>query len=333
MARRKKVKITLRSLIALLVLFAVAVTAVFVLDALNVIDKDELFAAIFGEDSSGLDGEDSSGLDGEDSSGLDGEIPVAAGNLNVHIIDVGQADCILLMTENANMLIDTGDLDDDYTTKILNYLKAQGVSELEYLVLTHPDADHIGGAPEVIREFKVKNCILPDCVKDTKIYENTITALEEEEVNVIEGKTGYTFEFADTLCNVLAPVEKTNEANNASVVIKLTHGENTFLFTGDAEKESEELMLDKYSASDLDCDFLKSGHHGSSSSSTQPFLNAVTPTYAVMSCGEGNKYGHPHTETIEKYEAMGIEYYRTDIHGTVVVISDGTTITISTEKK
>ena len=133
MARRKKVKITLRSLIALLVLFAVAVTAVFVLDALNVIDKDELFAAIFG-----------------DSSLLDGEIPVAEGNINIHIIDVGQADCILLMSGSSNMLIDTGDLDDDYTDKILKYLKAQGVSELEYLVLTHPDSDHIGGAPEVI---------------------------------------------------------------------------------------------------------------------------------------------------------------------------------------
>ena len=316
MARRKKVKITLRSLIALLVLFAVAVTAVFVLDALNVIDKDELFAAIFG-----------------DSSSLDGEIPVAEGNINIHIIDVGQADCILLMSGSSNMLIDTGDLDDDYTDKILKYLKAQGVSELEYLVLTHPDADHIGGAPEVINEFNVKNCILPDFAKDTNIYENTITALEENDVNVIEGKSGYSFNFGDSLCNVLAPIEEAKEANNSSVVIKLTHGENTFLFTGDAELESEELMISKYSAQDLDCDFLKSGHHGSTTSSSQPFLDAVTPTYAVMSCGEGNKYGHPHSETIEKYEKMGIEYYRTDIHGTILVISDGSTITITPEKK
>ena len=316
MARKKNKKISLKSLIALVVLLAIAAVTLFALDAVGVIDKDELLASLL-----------------RDGEALDGEVPVAEGNLNIHIIDVGQADCILLMSEKGNMLIDTGDLDDDYTNKILKYLKAQGVSEIEYLVLTHPDADHIGGAPEVINEFKVKNCILPDFAKDTNIYENTLTALEENEVNVIEGKSGYSFEFGDSLCNVLAPVEKASDANNASVVIKLTHGENTFLLTGDAEIESEELMLGKYSASDLDCDFLKSGHHGSSTSSSQPFLDAVTPKYAVMSCGEGNKYGHPHKETVERYERMGIEYYRTDVHGTVVVISDGKTIEITPEKK
>ena len=321
MAKRrmtKKRKRALATFVVVAVLIIAALAAGVVMKGLGIIDSVTDIFSMFSQSG----------------EGLGGNTPVVEGSLNVHLIDVGQADSILLMTSGANMLIDTGDLDDDYTDKIIDYLKKQGVSRLDYLVLTHPDADHIGGAPEIINEFEVVRCIMPDHAKTTDIYENTISALEDNNVEVIEGKSGESFEFGDTLCNVLAPIDidGSESANNASVVIKLTHGENTFLFTGDAEEESEEKMLEKYSASDLEADFLKAGHHGSETSSTEAFLDAVRPKYAFISCGEGNKYGHPDSVTLDKFAEREIEYYRSDINGTLIVISDGTTLTLTPEK-
>lgn len=322
MAKRrmtKKRKRALATFVVVAALVVIALAAGLVMKGLGIIDSvTDIFSLL-----------------SQNEEGLEGSVPVVEGSLNVHFIDVGQADCILLMTSGANMLIDTGDLDDDYTNKIIDYLKKQGVSKLDYLVLTHPDSDHIGGAPEIINEFEVVKCIMPDHAKATNIYENTLTALEDNNVEVIEGKAGESFEFGDALCNILAPIDidGSESANDSSVVIKLTHGENTFLFTGDAEEESEEKMLEKYSASDLKADFLKAGHHGSSTSSTAAFLDAVAPTYAFMSCGAGNKYGHPHDETIEKFDERGIQYYRADIHGTLLVVSDGKTLTLTPEKQ
>ena len=309
----KKQKRKLQSAITSLILIIVFAVALLLLDVFGIIDINDML-----------------NTDGKQSLGGGGVI--AEGNLEAHFIDVGQADCALFMTKDANMLIDTGDRDDDYTKKIINYLKDKDVKKLDYLVLTHPDSDHIGGAPEIINEFEVVNCIMPDFTKGTNIFENTMAALEDKNVNVIEGKAGYSFEFGDTFCNVLAPIGSTTEANDSSVVIKLTHGDNVFMLTGDAEVESEERMLAQYKKEDLDADFLKSGHHGSSTSSTVDFLDAVTPEYAVISCGKDNDYGHPHDKTLEKYEERGIEYYRTDIYGTLLVVSDGKTLTLTTEK-
>lgn len=318
MAKRrmtKKRKKALASFITVAALVVIALIVGLVLKGLGIVD---IFSMLSGEEG-----------------GLEGNVPVVEGSLNVHFIDVGQADCTLLMTAGANMLIDTGDLDDDYTNKIINYLKNQGVSKLDYLVLTHPDSDHIGGAPEIINEFEVVKCIMPDHAKTTNIYENTLAALEENNVEVVEGKAGESFNFGDALCNIIAPIDidGSESANDSSVVIKLTHGENTFLFTGDAEEESEAKMLERYIKSDLKADFLKAGHHGSSTSSTAAFLDAVAPTYAFISCGADNKYGHPHDETIEKFDERGIQYYRADINGTLLVVSDGKVLTITPEKQ
>ncbi len=309
--RKKKVSISPSKLIFVAAVLIILIAAAIVLNALGIIDIADMLGS---------------------GSSTGGKVPTAEGNLNVHFIDVGQADCSLLMTKDANMLIDTGDLDDDYTEKIISYLKTQGVSKLDYLILTHPDSDHIGGAPEIINEFEIVNCILPNYTKDTNIYENTLTALEENNVNVIEGVAGYNFNFGDTLCNVIAPIGEPNSSNNSSVVLKVTHGENVFLFSGDAEEESEEKILDTYKADELKADFLKAGHHGSSTSSTAEFLDAVDPTYVFISCGADNKYGHPHDETIEKLEARNIKYYRADINGTLIVVSDGEKLTLTPEK-
>jgi competence protein ComEC len=268
---------------------------------------------------------------GEDP-GDRGNAPVE-GELWVHFIDVGQADCILVMSGDEVMLIDTGDTDNDYTEKIIDYVQEFNITEIDYLVLTHPDSDHIGGAPEVIDTFVIKNCIMPDYAKTTKIYENTITALENQEgVNVIESVPGYEFTVGEAACTVLAPLKAYDDANEISAVIRLDFGERSVLFTGDAEKDSEADMAAQYSAAELKVDVLKSGHHGSSTSSSPEFLNKVDPDYAVISSGVGNSYGHPHDETIERYKQYGITVYRTDTHGTVVLkIADGE-ITFATEK-
>lgn len=255
------------------------------------------------------------------------------GELQVHIIDVGQADAILVLSEDKVMLVDTGDLDDGYTEKIINYIKSFNIDAIDYLVLTHPDSDHIGGAPEIFAEFEIKNCIMPDFAKTTKIYENTLDAIEAEEgLNLIEAVPDYDFKVGEAKCRILAPIEKYSDANEASVVIRLVFGERSVLLTGDAEKESEADMVKRYSASELKADVLKSGHHGSSTSSSEALLDKVDPDYAIISCGEGNKYGHPHDETIERYEEYEIEVYRTDEDGTVIVKIKDNKITITKEK-
>ena len=259
-------------------------------------------------------------------------IPVS-GSLKVHFIDVGQADCVLVETSGSYMLIDTGDTDNDYTEKIINYLDNVGVETLDYLILTHPDADHIGGAPEIINEYKIGHCIMPDFTKTTKIFESTIDALEENQVDVIEAVPGFEFIAGEADCRILAPLNEYDDANDASVVIKMIFGSTSFLLTGDAEKESEADIVEYYSAEQLKSTVMKSGHHGSRTSSSEALLEAVDPDFIVISCGEDNKYGHPHEETIDRYEEMGIPYYRTDISGTVIVSSDGENVSVTCEKQ
>jgi competence protein ComEC len=255
-----------------------------------------------------------------------------SGSLQVHFIDVGQADCILVETAGEYMLIDTGDLKKTCTEKIISYLDGIGIESLKYLILTHADSDHIGGAPKIIERYSVENCIMPDYIKTTKIFENTISALEDNQVNVIQAEPDYEFLIGEAECRVLAPLYEYEDCNDSSVVIRMTFGSNSFLLSGDAEKESEADMVEKYSTEDLKSDVYKSGHHGSKTSSCEEFLELIDPDYIVIMCGEGNSYGHPHAETTKRYEEFGIPYYRTDLHGTIIITSNGESLTITTEK-
>lgn len=254
------------------------------------------------------------------------------GEMEIHVIDCGQADSILLLSEDEVMLVDTGDLKDSYTNKIINYLKSFNITKIDYLILTHADSDHIGGAPEIINEFDVEKCIMPDFVKTTKIYENTLLALAENEVDCSVPVPGEVFKIGEASCKVLAPLDDYEDCNDTSVVIRVDFGARSVLLTGDAEKESEADIVATYTKADLKVDVLKSGHHGSRTSSSEALLDLCDPEYAVISCGDGNSYGHPHPETLDKYDDYGIEYYRTDLHGTVIIKTDGETLTITTEK-
>ena len=253
------------------------------------------------------------------------------GEVIYHFIDVGQGDAVLISTPDGNILVDTSvksakdELDD--------YLKAAGVSELEYLVLTHPDADHIGNAQFVIENYKVENVIMTDYASTSKTYENLLDAIEEKNINVILPENGYSFKLGALTNTVIAPVNEYDDPNEMSLVIKSVYGNTSVMLTGDAEVESEEDILKKWSASALQSDILKVGHHGSSTSTTDAFLNAVNPKAAIISCGEGNTYGHPHEETVKKLENKGIKIYRTDKDGSIIYKTDGNDIILLETRK
>ncbi len=254
------------------------------------------------------------------------------GELAVHFLDVGQADAILVVDGDKTLMIDTGDWpngeDKEY---MLSYIEKLGIETIDYLVLTHPDADHIGGAPEVIRTFDVKNCIMPDETKDSAVFERTLDALEEKEVNVILPVAGDDYTLKNAVFRILAPIKTDySDTNDHSVVLRLQYGTRSILFTGDAEKHSEADMVARYGGTDsLKADVLKVGHHGSKTSSSEAFLSLVDPDYAVISCGVGNKYEHPHSEALENLSKRGVSLYRTDLDGTVVLLTDGESLSFT----
>ena len=249
--------------------------------------------------------------------------PVSGGEVQFHFIDVGQGDAALIRTEAGDILIDAGTNSSEDELKA--YLDSMGVKDLEYAVFTHPHEDHIGGADMVLNTYNVKRVILPDATATSKTYERMMDAIEAEKCEVIEARPDETFTVGELTCTILAPISTSyTETNNYSVVIRADYGETSVLFTGDAEVDSEAEMLERYRFKGLlDCDLLKSGHHGSDTSSSQEFLNAVTPAYAVISVGEGNTYDHPKQVTLAKYDAMNIQYFRTDKEGSIVFTSTG----------
>ncbi len=248
------------------------------------------------------------------------------GQVEFHFIDVGQGDAALIRTEAGNVLIDAGT--NDAEDELVAYLKAEGITELAYAVFTHPHEDHIGGADAVLEYCKVENVILPDKIATTVVYNRMMDAIEAEGATVIIAVPEATYTVGDLKLTILGPVGSGySDLNNDSVVLRADFGESSVLYTGDAEDVSEEEMVERYRLSGkLDCDLLKVGHHGSENSSTDAFLDAVTPELAVISCGEGNKYGHPTQEALARLDARNVTYWRTDLLGSIVIVSDGDTL-------
>ena len=249
--------------------------------------------------------------------------PVSGGEVQFHFIDVGQGDAALIRTEAGNILIDAGTNSSEDELKA--YLNSYGVTDIEYAIFTHPHEDHIGGADMVLNTYNVKRVILPDATSTSKTFQRMMDAIEAEKCEVIEATPDKTFTVGELTCTILAPISTSyTETNNYSVVIRADYGETSVLFTGDAEVDSEAEMLERYRfKGTLDCVILKSGHHGSDTSSGQEFLNAVSPVYAVISVGEGNTYDHPKQEILARYEVMKMKVYRTDKEGSIVFTSTG----------
>ena len=259
-----------------------------------------------------------------------------SGELKVYIIDVGQGESILISTEERSMLIDAGE--NDKGDEVLDFIHDLGLEQLDYVLATHPDSDHIGGMDTVLENIDVTEGVffgeMPDkLIPTTKTYEDVLDVIEEKDIPLFTALAGDTIDLGSgAVLTVLGPVDPqaADNKNDTSVVTRLDFGESSFLFNGDQEEDMEQQLLQ--SGADLDCDMMTMGHHGSSTSSSQQYLDAVTPEYASISCGRGNQYGHPHDETIEKLEAMGVEYYRTDVNGNITFTSDGEDISVRTEK-
>ncbi|MDO4300092.1 MAG: ComEC/Rec2 family competence protein [Clostridia bacterium] len=244
----------------------------------------------------------------------------------VHFIDVGQGDSILVASDGEYMLVDAGE--EDKGDDVVNYIRSLGISNLKYVVATHPHSDHIGGMDDVINAFEVENIIMPDTVTSTKCFENLLDAVEAKKVNSIEAVFGNSFELGDFKCKILGPVNISDEQNNNSVVIKLNYNNDSILLTGDCSKEEERDIIN--TGVDISADLLKAGHHGSSTSSTENFIENIKPSSAVISCGKNNDYGHPHKRTMDTFEKNNIKIYRTDTDGTIIADCSGSGITIRT---
>lgn len=250
------------------------------------------------------------------------------GDLSVHFIDVGQGDAILLSyTEDGNTeyaLIDAGD--NSKGTAVQKYLMDNGVDHLKYLILTHPDADHIGGADVIISKFDIDKIYMSGVEKDTATYRDVIDAIEYRSYKYEVPAAGTAFHLGAAEMLILAAPTEYEDVNNDSLVVKASYGDSSFLFMGDAEFEEEEELLQMFADVDdtLDVDVLKAGHHGSYSSSSNEFIAEVTPQWTVISCGMDNQYGHPHNTTLYNLADYESDLFRTDIQGTIICTTNGT---------
>lgn len=250
------------------------------------------------------------------------------GNLIIDYIDVGQGDSILIRQGEATMLIDGGT--SECKDELLSFLKEENVDKFEYIVGTHPHEDHIGSLDDVVNSYDFDTILFPKATSTTKTFENLVLAVQNKEKKFTTPVVGEEYTLGEAKFKILAPnSSKYSSTNDYSIVIKLTYGENTFLFTGDAESISENEMLD-YNA-ELSADVLKIGHHGATTSTSKKFLEAVSPKYAVISVGKDNSYNHPTKTTMDKLESAGISVYRTDEQGTIECVSDGVNITFNVE--
>ncbi len=250
------------------------------------------------------------------------------GEIMVYFFDVGQSDSILIMAPEGNILIDAGD--NDCEEDLEKYLDDLGITTFSCVIATHPHEDHIGSMDMILEEFEVVNLIMPNAEVDTDTFSATgdytrmMEGAQNQGTTVTYAKSGQSFTIGELEFLFLAPnATDYNDLNDWSLVTKVTYGSTSMILTGDAESNSEKEILAKYSGSQLDCDILKSGHHGSSSSSSEAFLDAIDAEIVVISCGTGNKYGHPNQPVLDRYEERDMTVYRTDLEGTIVFVSDG----------
>ena len=248
--------------------------------------------------------------------------------LKVYFIDVGQGDSTFIqLADGKTILIDGGNKAD--ATVIINYLHSLNISSIDYLIATHPHEDHIGSLPAIIKDFNIGNIYMPKASANTKIFENLLLSIKEKGYKINTAAAGVKIiDTKDLKLTILAPNStEYKDVNNYSVVAKLIYKDTSFLFTGDAEDVSEKEMLKQND--DLKADVIKIGHHGGRTSSTKDFLEEVAPKYAVISVGKDNDYGHPHKETMERLSSLNLKIFRTDEQGTIIVSSDGTTLSIN----
>ncbi len=253
-----------------------------------------------------------------------------AEKLTVHFIDVGQADCALLECGGSYMLIDGGNRDD--SSLVVSYLEQQGVTKLEAIVCTHPHEDHVGGLPGVLAVYETGAVYAPTRTYASNVYDDFLFYADQQGLEVTIPQPGDSFRLGAAVVTVLGPVRSYAEPNDTSIVLRVELGSTAFLFTGDMETSAENDMLDHWGeAFDWTADVLKVGHHGSDTSTGYRFLNAVMPTYGIISVGKDNSYGHPHEVPLSRLQDAGVTLFRTDKLGHILAVSDGSQVSLTWE--
>ncbi len=243
--------------------------------------------------------------------------------MRVDFLDVGQAESILLRTDEYTLLIDAGDRS---RTDVVPYLKERNIEKIDRLILTHPHADHIGQAAEILKTFDVEEVWLSGSEHYTTLYDELLDAILDSTAAYYEPsprKDGYPF--GDLTLHILNPLgaraDGKVDLHDECLVIRAVYGDVVFLFTGDIEKKTENKLLRNDLV--LEADILNLAHHGSRTSSSLAFLEAVSPKVAIFSAGRCNIYGHPHKEVLDRLKILQVPVYGTRWHGTITVITDG----------
>ena len=245
----------------------------------------------------------------------------------VEYVDVGQGDCALIQCDGHYMMIDGGP--SKASSTVYTILKNKGIKTIDLMIATHPDEDHIGGLSGALNYSSVDTVLSPVVAHDTKTFNSLSMYVTKQGKTFTVPKAGDSYALGSSRIDILGPIYSNADTNNQSIVVKVTYGLNSFIFTGDAEEEEENSIIRKYKG--LNCDVLKVAHHGSNSSTSKAWLNATKPTYAVIPVGQ-NGYGHPTQNTIDKLTKVGAIIYRTDLHGDITFTSDGKNLSVQTEK-
>lgn len=258
------------------------------------------------------------------ADGVETEISASAAEstLKVHYLDIGQGDATLIVCDGHAMLIDAGD--NNKGTAVQAYLKSQKIESIDYVIGTHPDADHIGGLDVIITKFDCGTIFLTDETKDTNTYRDVIDAMKYKSYQKTVPQVGETYVLGEAEFTIVGPSELNSDSNDNSIAIILRHGSVAFYFEGDAGEKEETAIID--CGIKISADVYKIGHHGSKTSTSDEMLQTVSPAYAVISVGD-NSYGHPNAAVLNKLRAANIQVFRTDEQGTIVATSDGTEIT------
>lgn len=250
-------------------------------------------------------------------------------SFTIHFIDVGQADAALVLCDDSAMLIDGGNAAD--SDLIYSYLKKHDVDHLDYIVCTHAHEDHVGGLAGALNYASVDTALCPVTSYDSKAFKSFVKYLKKQDVEITVPEAGNTYSLGSSEFEILGPInDDGNGENNSSIVIRIVYKNTSFLFTGDAELEEEEDIIDEQYT--LESTLLKVAHHGSETSTSYGFLNEVLPEYAVISVGKNNSYGHPSEDVLSRLRDADATVYRTDMQGDIICTSDGESLSFSVEK-
>jgi competence protein ComEC len=282
--------------------------------------------------SSGSSSSNNSGSSGStsggNSGGTTGDNVSEDAAFSMKFIDVGQALSVLVTCDGVSMLYDGGNVADGST--VVSYLQKQGVEELEYVFCSHAHEDHVGGLAAALAKFKANHVYAPVTTASTTCFKNFVKYANQQGLEIEVPTAGTTWSLGSATVRLLGPVNSYSDTNNTSLVLRIDYGSTSFLLTGDMEQTAEDDLVN--SGADLDVDVLQVGHHGSETSSGYVFLRAVMPEVGIISVGAGNSYGHPHESALSRLRDAGVDVYRTDLLGDIVILSDGKNYTIASER-